>query len=553
MSGAMMDDQLERNVLGCILSGADIPPVLDAGMFASIRNRIVFKAIATMKDHDGAPDIVTLPHYLQSIGKLDEAGGATYVASLTDGVFPSQIEFFTETQVKRCRDRKYETAIRLAAENIGKEPTEWIVQDLQNKIEAQAPDLGGGLRFDRVGGMGIAVSPWLVKGLFETDFFGDLFGDPGAGKSFLAIELAACVATGTSFYGLQVKHPGPVIYIAGEGRTGLIRRFRAWSITRGVSLDSAPLFLNSGAVSLIDDASMVSVVKALKVLIKEIGRPPALAILDTWSRTLGGDDSDPSDGAAGVASLDALRARFDNFATLVVHHEGHLKGRARGWSGLHAAVDVEFRAVRGKDNLLRMECTKSKDTRPIDPMAFQFAGVDLEITDEDGDPVASAILNRVDYTSAPEATNNKPAGKNQVIALEILEHLKKTDGDKISVSSWSKECRDAGITKQRFYEVRANLEKSGKIRIQDDFVFSPVTVSGPGPVTVPPLLDSGGDRTVTGITDKVTERTKPLPAVTVTEKGRGVENSTVSNASNGQPDTISPRATTSEEPELAIW
>jgi hypothetical protein len=168
-------------------------------------------------------------------------------------------------------------------------------------------------------------------------------------------------------------------------------------------------------------------------------------------------------------------------------------------------------------------------------MAFQFAGVDLEITDEDGDPVASAILNKVDYTPAPEAADNKPAGKNQAVALEILERLKKTDGDKVPVSSWSKECRDAGMTKQRFYEVRVNLERSGKIRIQDDFVFSPVTISGPGPVTVPPLLYSGGDRTVTGITDKVTERTKPLPAVTVTKQGRGVENSTVSNGRPGTP------------------
>jgi RecA-family ATPase len=222
---------------------------------------------------------------------------------------------------------------------------------LQNKLEAQAPDPGGGFRFERVGGMEAKASSWLVQGLLETGSFSCLFGDPGAGKSFLAIELAACVATGTPFYGLQVKHPGPVVYLAGEGRAGLVRRFRAWSIARGVPLEDAPLFLNSGAVSLIDDASMVSVVKALKSLIKELDRTPALAILDTWSRTLGGDDSAPSDAAAGVAALDALRGRFDNFAALVVHHEGHTKGRGRGWSGLRAAVDTEFRMRDAKKSL----------------------------------------------------------------------------------------------------------------------------------------------------------------------------------------------------------
>jgi hypothetical protein len=45
---------------------------------------------------------------------------------------------------------------------------------------------------------------------------------------------------------------GPVIFIAGEGQSGLARRFKAWSVTRHVSLNEAPLYINRGAVSLID-------------------------------------------------------------------------------------------------------------------------------------------------------------------------------------------------------------------------------------------------------------------------------------------------------------
>jgi KaiC/GvpD/RAD55 family RecA-like ATPase len=509
------DAALEGNVLGCILSGSEIPPALDAGLFASPLNRTVFKALSAMKDQGNAPDILTLTHYLQSVGKLEEAGGPDYVASLTDGVSPSQIQFFTETLVKRCRDRKYETAIKLAAENIGKEPTDWIAQELQNKLEAQDPDRGSGFRFDRVGGMEVAAPSWLVQGIFETGSFNCLFGDPGAGKSFLAIELAACVATGTPFFGFKVKHPGPVIYIAGEGRSGLIRRFRAWNIARGVSLDDAPLFLNSGAVFLIDDDSMVSVVKALKTLIKELGRPPTLAIFDTWSRTLGGDDSAPSDAAAGVAALDALRARFDNFAALVVHHEGHQKGRGRGWSGLRAAVDVEFRAERGKDELLRLECTKSKDTKPIDPIAFQFAGVDLGITDEEGNPFASAVLNRVDWTSAPEAAAKKPAGKNQALALDILKRLEAGKED-IALDAWREACKVTGIERSALWHAIDGLIKSGVVQNNHGIVRCAgvaLSVENRGLLYSPPVS---------------TLISTPTP----------VENSTVSTPFNGQPDTL---------------
>jgi hypothetical protein len=94
--------------------------------------------------------------------------------------FPARYKYSTETLVKRCRGRKYETAIKLAAGNIGKEPTEWIVQDLQNKLEAQAPDRGAVFRFDRIGGMEVAASSWLVQGLLETDSFRGRPYRPGA-------------------------------------------------------------------------------------------------------------------------------------------------------------------------------------------------------------------------------------------------------------------------------------------------------------------------------------------------------------------------------------
>jgi hypothetical protein len=268
----------------------------------------------------------------------------------------------------------------------------------------------------------------------------------------------------------MIKRPGPVIYLAGEGRAGLLRRFHAWSIARNVSLSDAPLYLNAGPISLIDNNLMIPVVKALEKLIEELGRFPALVILDTWSRTLGGDDSAPSDGAAGVAALDSLRSRFGNFACLVVHHEGHLKGRGRGWSGLRAAVDVELRVERGPDNILRLECTKAKDTEPLSPMAFQFVSVELGIKDEDGFPVSSAVLNEVDYMSM---ASKEPAGKNQSLALSIL----KESGGNISVNSWRDKCKAAGLDRRRFSEVKNELEKSKRIIINDFYVLLPDSAS----------------------------------------------------------------------------
>ena len=53
-----------------------------------------------------------------------------------------------------------------------------------------------------------------------------IFGQPASGKSFLAVDLAASIATGRAFQGLKTQK-GDVVYIAGEGYRGLKRRFTA--------------------------------------------------------------------------------------------------------------------------------------------------------------------------------------------------------------------------------------------------------------------------------------------------------------------------------------
>jgi hypothetical protein len=168
-------------------------------------------------------------------------------------------------------------------------------------------------------------------------------------------------------------------------------------------------------------------------------------------------------------------------------------------------------------------------------MAFHFSTVELELNDDEGNPVTSAVLTPTGWTPAPAAVK-KPAGKNQAMALDILKRLEaearknRKDDGRVSLDWWRDECKPEGIVRQRFYDVRISLEKAGKIKVQDSFVcsVSPVTNSRSCPVTSPPLYNSGGRTDVTGMMDKVTESTETLPNVTVTEKKRSVENTTLS-------------------------
>ena len=73
--------------------------------------------------------------------------------------------------------------------------------------------------FTQVGELITDLQParWVIKSVIEQDNLVVLFGKPGDGKSFLAIDIAASVSTGTKWHG-KTTVPGAVFYIAGEGQ-----------------------------------------------------------------------------------------------------------------------------------------------------------------------------------------------------------------------------------------------------------------------------------------------------------------------------------------------
>ena len=67
---------------------------------------------------------------------------------------------------------------------------------------------------------------WLIKDIIEQATTGMLFGSPASGKSFIAMDIAFCIAIGNDFANKPVQQ-GQVVYLAGEGFNGLSKRFKA--------------------------------------------------------------------------------------------------------------------------------------------------------------------------------------------------------------------------------------------------------------------------------------------------------------------------------------
>lgn len=242
---------------------------------------------------------------------------------------------------------------------------------------------------------------WLIQNLVELNSLALLFGDPGCGKSFLAIDMALCVATGDAFHGRGVK-PGPVIYIAGEGHNGLKRRMMAWSICNKIDHDNAPLFV-SMAPAAFTDAEIVQQVKDAIELISAEHGPPVLIIIDTLARNFGpGDENSTQDMSRFIQAADALRT-ISQATILIVHHSGHSdKGRARGAMALKGALDSEYRLDKDQAGIVRMNTTKMKDAKYPDPLAFQIKSVPLKSFNSDRETEFSAILESTNYSPPPQ-------------------------------------------------------------------------------------------------------------------------------------------------------
>jgi hypothetical protein len=323
--------------------------------------------------------------------------------------------------------------------------------------------------FVRVGNLKYKPPEFLIDELLETETLGLLFGDPGCGKSFLAVDIGLSVATGMPFHGRSVKK-GSVFFIAGEGHNGLARRFAAWAKDRDISIDNAPLFKSSRAAQFLNADSAKGVAVAVNELAVRYS-DPALIIIDTLARNFGpGDENSTSDMSAFVAAIDDLKAGFPGCAVLIVHHSGHTeKGRARGAMALKGALDTEYRADKDESRI-KLTCTKMKDAEPPKALAFAFKSVDL-----DGG-ASSAVLELTDMPDKPNRlTPAQKLAQTTFVAAAVDSDIRTDDGFIwVGLDGWrdafyAKHTADNNEAKRKaFGRARKDLQTANLIAVTND-------------------------------------------------------------------------------------
>jgi hypothetical protein len=210
---------------------------------------------------------------------------------------------------------------------------------------------------------------WLVESLWLDEAVGIVGGAPKCGKTWLSLDLALSVASGTPALGtFAIPGAGPVLLFAAEDSPAAIReRLEGLALERGLKLEDLPIhaiLATSLRLDRLDDQRrLVEAVAA---------RRPRLLILDPFVRLHRIDENSAQEVAAVLAYLRELQ-REHHVAVLVVHHArkaGAGTGQAglslRGSGDLHAWGDSNLYIRRRHGDLeLVVEQRSASSPEPI--------------------------------------------------------------------------------------------------------------------------------------------------------------------------------------------
>jgi hypothetical protein len=261
---------------------------------------------------------------------------------------------------------------------------------------------------------------WIIKGLIPAEADSSIIGEPGSGKSFLALDLSLHIAAGKEWFGRKVRQ-GLVIYIAAEGQRGQLNRVEAWRRQHG--LTGLAFALIPTAVDLFDPkADLPRIVAAIAAAVEHFGQEPILVVIDTVARTSGAaDENSNSDMGVYIANGARIRQQFA-CSLLYVHHVAKNGGGKveRGASALRGALDTSIRVDSSEGNPVKSAFVgKQKDGKDGFAIPFRLEVVPIG-EDEDGEAVTSCVVLPTEAIVLPEKQRGPKLSDGQAIALQQL-------------------------------------------------------------------------------------------------------------------------------------
>ncbi|MEP1445552.1 MAG: AAA family ATPase [Paraglaciecola sp.] len=243
----------------------------------------------------------------------------------------------------------------------------------------------------------LRTTSWLIENWIPFCSLVCTYAPSGSLKSFLVLDQALHVCTGASWNGFPSRK-GAVLFIAGEGRNGLIKRVAAWrKHYKNEILEN--FYLSNTAIELLDSSNVERVIEEAKEIAVKHGEI-SMIVVDTLNRNFGaGDENKTQDMTTFINAVSRLQSQTNSCVHIVHHTSKADSSVARGSGALRAALDCEFMIDAQKANTDRVtsitvSCKKMKDDDFPEPIIFK--PLNIELGNKDGSGISSLVLDSQD-------------------------------------------------------------------------------------------------------------------------------------------------------------
>jgi hypothetical protein len=308
---------------------------------------------------------------------------------------------------------------------------------------------------------------WLIRGILLESIASALTAKSGDFKSFIALCMALCIATGRAFFGHEVKR-GNVVYVAAEGFYTMFDRATAWAQFHDCELPEN-FHIVKAPVNLADTRVVAAFMESIETV------KPAFIVLDTLSQCAIGmnenDNADMADFVRGMMSLgNAIGAHVQ-----VLHHNAKATGTFRGAGSFGANLDAHISLDRPQNeegNTIFVRCEKQRG-KPFEPFALRGEEVLLPYADEYSDPISALVFEPcgdVVTAKVEKHASTQRADKTRAALLEVFDraaaeaHEKGFDG--VKVGFWKEAVEDANppiCSTATFWTYRKKLVFDGEV------------------------------------------------------------------------------------------
>jgi len=380
--------EAEQALLGAILLEPGVLPevsqIISESDFFILHHQWIWNAMMKLMQTENQIDTRSLCWQLEGNGQLKEIGGPAFFNQLIHSCNPSMnaTSFAEVIRDSSYRRRIIHTASQIATEaSKGASPDELqTIAKSITEVSSHPPRMVWTAYQLCTSDLGEA--DWLVDGLLLASGVNLLAGEPAAGKSFLALDLALGITrTGFAWNNIPVPE-GKVLYHYLDGSPrGMKTRIQNLCNAKDVVppndliIDCSPLDLRND----MDTSSLKQRIREEKI---------SLIIFDVLARFMpGSDENSVSDIAPVMGKLRDLATSTDT-TILLIHHLNknagiHLASRIRGSSDILAAVDTALIVTYGANRKVsprRVIPEKNREGELQQPFLFQIGSDENRIT-----------------------------------------------------------------------------------------------------------------------------------------------------------------------------